>query len=131
MQQSFSATDDITNINSDVIYYRLKVIGKAGEIKYSNILVIRKSQSETTVTVMPNPANDYVLVNVFAEKEGNITIRLIDNTGKTILLQNQKITRGNKIIILDNLAKYSAGVYNLQVFINDELVNKKLIILRK
>lgn len=67
-QQSFAFTDKISNVNSDIIYYRLKVIGKTGEIKYSNSLVIRRNVLPVRVTIMPNPAKDYVAVRFFTEK---------------------------------------------------------------
>ena len=56
--QSFSFIDDVANVNKEIIYYRIKVISKNGEIQYSNIIVIRRQQSKTLVSVMPNPARD-------------------------------------------------------------------------
>ncbi len=127
-QQSFGFTDDISGISNDIIYYRLKVIGKAGEIKYSNVLVVRQNQIRTTVSIMPNPAKDYVAVKFFVEKESEVTIRLVDNIGKTVLLQKQKVIKGNNTVQLNYLTKYSSGVYSLQVLVNDEIVTHKLIL---
>jgi Secretion system C-terminal sorting domain len=127
-QQRFGYTDDISMVSSDIIYYRLKVIGKAGEIKYSNVLVVRLGQNRTAVSIMPNPAHDYVTVRFFVEKESEVTIRIVDNIGKTVLIQKQKATKGNNTVQLNNLARYSAGVYSLQVLVNDEIVTNKLIL---
>jgi hypothetical protein len=127
-QQSFSSKDDISGINSDIIYYRIKVIGQPGEIKYSNVLSVKKSQTKTPVNIMPNPARDYVAVRFFVEKESEVTLRLIDNIGKIILIQKQKVLKGNNVLQLNNLGKYSAGVYSLQVLINDEMLTKKLVL---
>jgi uncharacterized repeat protein (TIGR01451 family) len=126
--QSFGFNDDINGINSDVIYYRLKVIGKAGEIKYSSILAIRLKATKTPVSIMPNPANDYVSIRFYVEKQGEVTIRLVDNAGKTILLQKQKVSKGNNMLQLNELNKFTTGVYALQVLINDEIVTQKLIL---
>jgi len=127
-QQSFSYMDDISAVGGDIIYYRLKVIGKAGEVQYSNVLVIRRNQVKTPVTIMPNPAHEYVAVRFFVEKESEVTIRLVDNIGKVVLLQKQKVAKGSNIIQLNGLTKYSSGVYSLQVLVNDEIVTHKLII---
>jgi hypothetical protein len=128
-QQSFVFTDDITGLNTDIIYYRLKVIGKAGEIKYSNILVIRMKQTvATTVTVVPNPATDYIAIKFVAEKASEVTIKLIDNSGKTVLLQKQKVSKGSNVIGMHNLGRYSAGLYTIQVFVNNEIATQKIII---
>lgn len=78
--------------------------------------------------MMPNPARDYVSLLFFAEKESDITIRLIDNMGKTVLVKTQKVAKGNNSLQLQGLSKYSNGVYSLQLFVNDEVVTEKLIL---
>jgi uncharacterized repeat protein (TIGR01451 family) len=128
VQQSFGTTDDIFNINSTVIYYRLKVIGKAGEIKYSNVLVVRKPQTKALVIIMPNPAHDYVSIKLAVEKITDITIRLINSSGKLMLIHKQKVDAGNNIIQLNNLDKFSPGVYTVQIYSNEEILTEKLII---
>jgi hypothetical protein len=127
-QQSFGYIDDISAVTSDIIYYRLKVIGKAGDIQYSNILLVRRNLVKTPVAIMPNPAHEYVAVKFFVEKESEVTIRLVDNIGKTVLLQKQKVSKGSNMIQLNGLTKYSSGVYTLQVLVNDEVVTHKLIL---
>ena len=129
LQQSFSTNDDISNISSEIIYYRLKVIGKAGEIKYSNVIFVRKKQTQIPVSIMPNPANGYVNINLYADKNTDATIILIDKVGKRVLVQNEKLTKGpNSInLILD---KFSAGVYAIVIETTSEKIVKQLIIVR-
>jgi len=127
-QQSFAFTDDVVNVNKEIIYYRIKVISKTGEIQYSNILVIHKLQNKIQLSIMPNPARDHVSIIFFAEKESGITIRLIDNVGKTVLVQNQKVMKGNNTLQLQGLDKFSNGIYLLQLFANDEVVSEKLLL---
>ncbi len=127
-EQGFTFTDDVGNVNRDIIYYRIKVIGKDGEIQYSNILVVRRQQSKTLLSIMPNPARDYVSMLFFAEKESVVTIRLIDNLGKTALLKNQKVVKGNNSLQLHGLGKYSNGVYSIQLFVNGEVITHKLVL---
>jgi len=127
-QQGFTFNDDVSNVNKEIIYYRIKVIGKAGEIQYSNVLVVRMKQTKTLLTVIPNPARDNVILVFIAEKDSDITLRLVDNKGQTVLTQKQKILRGNNTLQLKNLDKYSAGVYMIQVLINGELLSQKLVL---
>ena len=128
-QQTFSFTDDVSSVTKDVIYYRIKVVGKAGEIHYSNILVIRKMQTKPSLTITPNPANDYVAIGLYAEKASDITIRMIDESGKVVLLKNEKVSRGSNVLQLTGLTKYSGGTYMLQVFINDDVITQKLMLM--
>lgn len=130
-QQGFTFHDDVSALNKEVIYYRIKVIAKNGEIQYSNILLIRVRQTKTLLAMMPNPARDYVMLTFASEKDGEITIRMVDDRGKTVLqLQKQKVLRGNNTLQLKGLDKFSAGVYVVQLLINDELVSQKLILAR-
>jgi trimeric autotransporter adhesin len=128
-QQSFGFTDDITGISNEIIYYRIKIIGKAGDIKYSSILIIRKKQTQTPLTMMPNPANNYVNVNAYAEKNIQATFTLIDKVGKKVLVQHENLSTGFNNITL-NLDKYSAGVYALIYETGTEKIVKQLIIVK-
>ncbi len=129
-QQSFSFTDDVTNVNKEVIYYRIKVTGKAGEIQYSNMLMVRRQQTKTGLSIMPNPAKDNVSITFFAQKESAITIRLVDHAGRIVLRQNQKVSKGYNNLQLTGLSKYSNGTYALQLFVNNEMVAQKLVLMK-
>jgi len=129
IQQSFATTDDISNVNAEVIYYRLKVIGKAGEIKYSNVVFVRKKQSQIPVSIMPNPANGYVNINLNVDKNTDATVALIDKMGRRMLVQNEKLVKGPNTVFL-NLDRFSAGVYAIVIETTEEKIIKQLIIVR-
>ena len=126
--QNFLFNDNVSAINREIIYYRIKVVGKAGDIQYSNVLVIRMRQTKTLMTMTPNPARDYVMIAFTAEKDAETTIRLVDNIGKVVMVQKQKLLRGNNTVQLRGLEKYSSGVYMVQLIINDEVVTAKLVL---
>ena len=128
-QQSFGLTDDISAISNDIIYYRLKVIGKAGEIKYSSVLIVRRTSSKTPVTIMPNPANGYVTVSISVDKNIQATIILIDKVGRKVLSQNENLTKGFNTINL-KLDKFSEGVYAIIIETPAERIVKQLMIIR-
>jgi hypothetical protein len=127
-QQQFTFTDDVAGITKEVIYYRIKVIGKTGEIQYSNILVIRRQHLKTALSIMPNPAQDYVTLSFYAAKESEIIIRLISNDGKMVLRHHQKVNKGSNTLQLTGLTRYSSGMYALQLFVNDEVITHKLVL---
>ncbi len=128
-EQSLEFTDDITGVSNEIIYYRLKVVGKAGEIKYSSVLIIRRKDFQTPVTMMPNPANSYVTVNMYVEKNIRATFLLIDKVGKRTHVQNENLTKGFNNITL-NLDKYNPGVYAIVIETTAERIVKQLIIIR-
>ncbi|MEP6711893.1 MAG: T9SS type A sorting domain-containing protein [Ferruginibacter sp.] len=127
--QSFSLNDDIGSLNNEVIFYRLKIIATNGQIKYSNVLLVRKSNTnQAKPTLQPNPAADYTSIHFYTAKDNDATVRLIDNLGKTVLIQKQKISKGNNSVLLAGLARFSDGAYSVQIILQDEVITQKLII---
>jgi hypothetical protein len=104
------------------------VIGTNGLYKYSNVILVRKNGIRTLVTIQPNPAITNTTIRLVAEKEGEATIRIIDDLGKTALTYQQKVNKGYNTIILNDLSRLSSGVYSVQIIVNNDIVTKKLII---
>jgi len=128
-QQSFGFTDDISKLNSTgIIYYRLKMIGKSGEVKYSNVIVIKNDLSKSPVTLFPNPAKDFVSIRFYADKTATTNIKLINAAGQVVVLQRSNISKGMNALMLNNLVNFSAGIYTLQLQLNEIWVSQKLII---
>ncbi|RZM04047.1 MAG: T9SS type A sorting domain-containing protein, partial [Pedobacter sp.] len=113
--ENFAGNDNIAGINSDLIYYRIKVIAQDGQTKYSNVVVIRKGKTIAAFSVMPNPANDHASVRFYTEKEMLVSISIRDFAGKLVYSQKVKALKGNNVLPLTNLSKYSDGVYHVQL----------------
>jgi Ig-like domain CHU_C associated/Secretion system C-terminal sorting domain len=126
--QSFGFTDDISGINTAAVYYRLKVIGKAGDIKYSNVLVVRLKQNAADFVVSPNPAKNYTTIRFVAQQQTQVTIKLVDNSGKLVLQQKQNVLKGSNFIQLNDLGKFSNGIYTVQLLVNNEIFMQKLLL---
>ncbi|MBK7123427.1 MAG: T9SS type A sorting domain-containing protein [Chitinophagaceae bacterium] len=104
------------------------MIGKAGEIKYSNLLIIKNTQARIQLSVSPNPASSNIQVRFYSETETVADLRMLDNTGKIVLVQKQKVVKGNNVISLSNLARFSNGSYFIQVQINNNLHTQKIVL---
>ena len=127
--QNFTFNDDISQVNKSIIYYRIKVIGKAGEIKYSNIIVIRLDLTQNKITVSPNPANNAISVSFNAEKNHEVLLRLINNLGEIVYVNKVMAVKGKNFITVTGLLKYSSGMYTLQVLVNEAILTEKLLLL--
>ena len=67
------------------------------------------------INVFPNPASDYLSVEVITDKQKDLEISLFDLNGKIIL---QKQMTGNKQTV--NMQNYSPATYILKVTENNE-----------
>ncbi len=130
IEQRYSAIDDVSAVTDNVLYYRLKVIGKGGEIKYSYIIAVKINPAKNTLKISPNPATNNVLVSFTANKNYEVVIRLINKSGKIIQLKKVWVAKGYNQIPITGLAKHSIGVYTVQVFVNEEVLAEKILLIR-
>lgn len=95
-------------------YYRLKVIGKSGEINYSKIIVFN-TKAVNGISVYPNPVrNDLTLNHPKANK--NAVIEIYSSDGRKLLVNNVQSSAVQTIIDVSQLVNgsylviYSDGV---------------------
>jgi hypothetical protein len=126
---SFNYQDNDLNVNSSVVYYRIKVVNKDGQFKYSNVLVVRLSSLATDkIKIMPNPASTAVNISLYSALKGEVEIKLVDMTGKLVLRRIEKIEAGNNTITLNQLNQLSDGIYSILLRINDRFEHERLVI---
>ncbi|NQW43015.1 MAG: DUF839 domain-containing protein [Bacteroidetes bacterium] len=81
-------------------------------------------------TVFPNPIQNNVNLNLNLQKQGQVQIEILDINGKIISkIYDQNLQVGNNMLSIDikNL-QLTAGTYLLNVTINNQSVNTKIII---
>ncbi len=112
---SYSLND--ANPFTGTIYYRIKIVGIGGEIKYSPIVVVKKLN--VGVSIYPNPASDVLMVYGL----NNAIIKIRSLIGQLVM---QKITRGNTIGL--DISTLKPGTFLIEVA-NDgqEAINKIFI----
>jgi uncharacterized repeat protein (TIGR01451 family) len=127
--QQFNYTDDVSSITASTLYYRIKIITKTGEVYYSNSIVIGiKSQSNTTVTIAPNPVVTEVNIKFTSTVDEKIEIRLVDNAGRIIVKEMKQVVKGGNTLQLTNLNKLSSGLYIMQFMLNGEIQYAKILV---
>ncbi len=110
-------------------YYRLKMIDKDGAFKYSNIIVIKLKVTEN-ISIGPNPASDYLYINIASLKDDMAQLRIINPAGNVVLSTQEHLTTGTNAFTIKNLGRFATGIYTVQVVINDEVKNQQLLIRR-
>lgn len=129
LQQSYSFTDKSAAANNSLLFYKLKINAADGSYKYSNTIILRTS-NDAAVSIMPNPAKDVVTIRFNAAAESPVVIKLLDETGRTVLLQKRNAARGSNTIFINSLASYGNGIYTLQVSLNNAVTSQRLMIVK-
>lgn len=85
------------------------------------------SQIDDLVQVYPNPATTSVSVSLQIEEQREVHISVTDLTGKEISRKNYGQLSGSSVITI-NTSNTPAGVYFVNVTMNDAVTQKKVII---
>lgn len=125
-RRNYAFNDDANSNRGRRVYYRLKKIDKDGSFKYSEVVTLHIPLN-TRFTVSPNPANQYVQLQLNSNVSGTITIELKDITGKTVLQQQQQANGGT---INLNTAAVANGTYVIRLLYNGEQYVQKVLIAR-
>jgi len=108
----YSYTDGLAA--AGVSQYRLQSIDKDGKFAFSNIKVIRTNLI-SGVSIFPNPAKDYVNVNlgVSGDAASTLSVRLISQSGQ-VLVERKLNNAGGSILSLP-VGNYPQGNYLIMV----------------
>ncbi len=97
-------------------YYRLKQIDLDGRSSYSNIVLLKSDASLSLVLngVFPNPAVNYIKLDITAPANEQLNIVLADMKGCIIQQQKIGVTAGSNNVHFD-VSQLSKGTYIIQV----------------
>jgi len=124
---NYSINDQLFNVNSNVVYYRLRIVDNDGKYNYSKIIPVNLDQPENSISVYPNPVDNYAVVNLYSDKPGNVVLRLIDEAGRQILVKSFTANAGNNNLTVDQLGHLPKGIYVIQIMLNNNLYNQKIV----
>jgi hypothetical protein len=124
---NYILNDQLFNISGDIVYYRLRIVDNSGKYSYSKTIAVKLEQQENVLSVFPNPLNDYTTLSIFTTKPSTGMIRLIDNTGKQLLIKSFNVSNGSNSVLVDQLGYLPKGIYVIQVMLNNKLYNQKIV----
>jgi hypothetical protein len=118
---SYDYTDQ--NIESDIIYYRLKQVDNNGSYLYSSVKIIDQKLIVSNFKLYPNPSS----------RNGNITIELAEDATveiydpSNVLLYQEVFTKGKKVIDFSN-RNLSEGIYYAVVRTTNSVDYSKIVL---
>ncbi len=85
-----------------------------------------ESIANDNISVYPNPASDHFTVELYATKEGDCNIALVDINGKEVLVKKQLLIEGTNTLVLD-IENLASGVYAVQVNFEGNYFTRRII----
>lgn len=106
---------DDTPYKTGIRYYRIKQVDLDGTTTYTEIRQLRFSESVIPISVYPNPVIDDLFIHYEAQKDEQVTLHLVDLTGRVLLTKSMDFEIGNHDFNFDlEFANIPAGFYALQ-----------------
>lgn len=113
---SYIVTQDICgNIKTDTV-----------NVNVSPSLISEHTMFSQSISLFPQPANDFVKLTFRNYSDESVSIELLDTNGKTVYSKSEYLKNNSTIIPTDNL---SDGIYYLKIKNSkDQFANKKLTV---
>ena len=108
------------------LYYRIKEVDKDGAFVYSNIVLLRNSNTSGNFIIYPNPANNYIAISGVSNGAGKTQIILYDAVGRR--LTSSIMTASTENI---NTAGLPDGAYLLKIINNGTVMTQKVLVMHR
>ena len=103
-------------MNSEKVYYRIKMIDKTGRSVYSDILVFSKDLSRNfDIKVLTNPVGEVLTLGFESDKPATSTITVKDINGREILAKKITNSKGYNVVSIQ-LPSMQSGIYVVKIF---------------
>lgn len=124
---------NIDQLNSKVIYYRLKQVDKDSKTTYSDIRSIRISNDIKEVGIYPNPANNGFYVTVpfgFLRTDSKLRLNLVNRIGQTVHAREIAAAQSSNYYYDIKTPGIITGEYMLQIIQEGKVVDTKKVIVQ-
>lgn len=121
--------DVFTQTTAPVIFYRLKQVDKNGKYTYHNVVSVENNRAsvELQLNVFPNPFGKNLTADVVTNQGGNMQVDVFDMQGRKVSSEIITVEPGNSSVQLLKNTELTAGVYFMEVLLNNNLQRIKLV----
>jgi hypothetical protein len=124
---SYAYTDVTPNQNAKN-YYRIKEVDAQGKVTYTEVRIVKFSK-EVKIEIYPNPTTSVLNIDLSDNVVNkSIVITMYSTTGQLVL--STKVANAFSTEILD-VSKLTAGIYQLRISSNNEVVTDRKIVVAK
>jgi uncharacterized repeat protein (TIGR01451 family) len=116
--RTYQLTDNLNLLSAPFAYYRLKQIDNDGHFVYSQIVSIKLKAGGQNLTIAPNPFRDFININMESTAKEMATLNVFNVNGNQLITKQIQLEKGSNIFAIDELKKWPAGTYYIQIKTN-------------
>lgn len=112
---TYNFTDFNAGKLATTVYYRVYSNENSGERKYTHVVPVTfEIYTRALVSIQPNPVVSNATVLIVSNKDEAVQLRLVDNTGRTVLNRTVQVSKGRNTFEL-NTVNLPSGLYYVDV----------------
>jgi len=123
----YQYADNIDEIKTSLIYYRLKIVDLDGKYQYSSIALVKlgNDQLQTAVVVYPNPVVDQLMITIPNVWQNKTIVYSVYNSNGSLMKKRIEENAGQTEIL--SIADLPSGLYLVNVMNGKQTSAQKLI----
>ncbi len=135
-ENEYEFTDfNIDQLNSKVLYYRVKQIDKDGQFTYTSVRTVRLVSNTKGIGIYPNPVKDGFYLSIPTEVLGpgtkKIRLNLLNTIGQTIHAREITSSVASNYYYDIKTPGVIAGEYMLQIISDGKILDTKKVIVQR
>ena len=129
--QHYMYSDNLNDVKSNKVYYRLKQIDNDGTYKYSNIVEVGIVPSSFTLSQnYPNPFNPSTKIKYSIPQSSKVVVKVFDMLGKEVATLVNEEKEAGTYEITWNAQNLPSGVYSYGIKAGSYTAIKKMVLLK-
>ena len=122
----------LSSTPAGIVYYRIRVNGKNGKMKYSKIISLRTSDmANDNARIFPNPSNGELWLSINAVAKETAELYIFNDKGQKIINTKISLSTGENLIQLPGLSGKPIGTYLVNIRMANKTFTKKVLLLNK
>ena len=124
---NYDINDNIADVTSPIVYYRLKQIDVDGKSAFSRIVPVKLKKSLGDFTVSPNPFINNLNINIMWEKNESTVVKLYNVNGAEVISKTVTMIKGYNYVTIDDLSRVPSGSYIVQFMTAGGRIFKQIV----
>jgi hypothetical protein len=109
-------------------FYRVREVTRGSIRYYSNVEnVLVNSKVVLVGTISPNPVINDFNMNVMLSANNTVSVKVVDQSGKVVYNNKYNGHSGENKIVVSNMNRVKAGVYIVEMSVENEVIREKII----
>jgi len=124
----YTYNDNVGDLTSGVVYYRLRIVDINGNISFSKIVAAPFDSQGTRFVIAPNPVRKLAQFVFTNDQDANLQIKIFNTSGELIFTRSTRATKGRSIVAIPEVQQWPTGVYIVRAMLGEQMLVQKLVV---